>query len=308
MSVRTELILDLRREILGPKYGYEESLSAPEDPRNDYITGVLIPREASDESAKEIEDGVETLGTGTDEYQDDDADEDIPVAASPVLDPKSLPRSLGISFIVASGGEPTLKVCATWARYISEKNPLSNEENFSRVPQGYVTSEWLNASISSQDIANVDQVKITLRSMRLPGSKGSYKVSVYLVNETSLPVDRETGKTTGRVETHHLIFQPQIRINLGEGTILSPFDSFQPAETVPEPGSIAEEDESLALIYREQQAYARGHLCGAVWREIDPERACDSGQDNPLTWIDRNLIQTRYGEQVTLKAPLLLYQ
>jgi len=304
MSVRTELALELRREILGPRYGYAESLVPPEDPRNDYITGVLIPREASDDSAKEIEDEAETLGTGTDEYQDDDTDEDIPVAASPVLDPKSLPRSLGISFIVASDGEPVVEICATWARYALEKDPQTRQEYFSRVPQGYVTPDLINASISPQSVATVDQVRISLRSMRLSGHERLYKVSVYLVNETSLPVDSETGKRSGRVETHHLIFQPQIRVNLGKGTTLCPFDSFQPAETAPEPGSIAEEDESLALIYRDQQAYARGHLCGAVWRDIDPERPCNSGQENPLTWIDRHLIQTRYGEPFALKFSL----
>lgn len=73
MSVRTELLLSLRQEVLGPRESCYEVLPNQLDPRNEFITGVLIPRDASDEEAKEIEGEAETLGTGVDEYGDDDS-------------------------------------------------------------------------------------------------------------------------------------------------------------------------------------------------------------------------------------------
>lgn len=293
MSVRTELLLSLRQEVLGPRESCYEVLPNQLDPRNEFITGVLIPREASDEEAKEIEGEAETLGTGIDEYGDDDSDEEAPVAAAaPVLNPKTQPRSLGISFIVSAkdGHEPYIAICATWARYRDERNP-QGKQVFRRVPDCYITPEPIPVT-ENRIIGVTDQVNISLRRVRLPDN--SYKVSVYLVNETSLidPLE-ESGKR--RFQTGDMIFQPQIRVVCGKNTELLPLDSFQPSDEKPESGSLEEEDESLALIYRDYQAYARGHLCAAVWKEIDPERPCQG--ENPLKWIDGEVVESQYGKQ-----------
>jgi len=293
VSVRTELLLNLRQEVLGPRESCYEVLPSQQDPRNEFITGVLIPRDASDEDAKEIEGEAETLGTGIDEYGDDDSDEEAPVAAAaPVLDPKSQPRSLGISFFVCAkdGLKPRIAICATWARYRDERDP-QGKQVFRRVPNCYLTPEaiFVTANLSFPEI---DGVKISLRTV--PRSENTYKVSIYLVNETSLvdPLE-ESGKR--RFQTSDMIFQPQIRVVCGKNTALLPFDSFQPSDEKPEPGSLEEEDESLALIYQDYQAYARGHLCAAVWKRIDPERPCQG--ENPLKWIDAEVVESQYGKQ-----------
>lgn len=297
MSVRTELLLKLRQEVLGPRHSCYEHLPANQDPRNEFIAGVLIPRDADDAELKEPESEVDNLGTGADEENEDDSDDENPVAAAPVLDPKSLPRSLGISFIATAtvGVEPSIEICATWARYRTEKNPQDNSQVFIRVPDSYVTPALINVTVN-QVIAEVDQVQISLRSVHLPSPDNSYKVSVYLVNQTNLRSPEDSDNAERRVTTSDLIFQPQIRIITGERTTLLPFDSFQPAPEPPEPGSLDEEDESLALIYREHQAYARGHLCAAVWKEIDPERPYQSGELNLLEWVDGEVIQSQYGK------------
>ncbi|MFP4578615.1 MAG: helicase, partial [Coleofasciculus sp.] len=267
-------------------------MPSSQDPRNEFITGVLIPKDASDEDAKEIEGEAETLGTGIDEYGDDDSDEEVPVAAAaPVLDPKTQPRSLGISFFVSAkdGHEPHIAICATWARYRDERNP-QGKQVFRRVPQCYMTPESIPVT-ENRIIGATDHVNISLRCVPRPDN--TYKVSIYLVNETSLidPLE-ESGKR--RFQTSDMIFQPQIRVVCGHNTELLPFDSFQPSDEKPEPGSLEEEDESLALIYQDYQAYARGHLCAAVWKEIDPERPCQT--ENPLKWIDGEVVESQYGK------------
>jgi hypothetical protein len=252
MSVRTELLLNLRQEVLGPRESCYEVLPSQQDPRNEFITGVLIPRDASDEDAKEIEGEAEILGTGMDDYGEDESDEDSPVAAAaPVLDPKSQPRSLGISFIVSATKEiePALEICATWARYRSERNPQGNQV-FKRIPNFYITPEPISVT-NNLTISGTDQVKITIRSVLR--SENTYKVSIYLVNETSL-IDPQSESGKRRFETDDMIFQPQIRVVTGENTKLLPFDSFQPSRETPELGSLQEEDESLELIYREYLA------------------------------------------------------
>ena len=293
MSVRTELLLSLRQEVLGPRESCYEVLQTQQDPRNEFISGVLIPRDASDEDAKEIEGEAETLGTGIDEYGDDDSDEEAPVAAAaPVLDPKSQPRSLGISFFVCAkdGLKPRIEICATWARYRDERDP-QGKQVFRRVPNCYLTPEAISVT-ENLSFPEIDGVRISLRSVRR--SENTYKVSIYLVNETSLvdPLE-ESGKR--RFQTSDMIFQPQIRVVCGKNTELLPLDSFQPSDEKPEPGSLEEEDESLALIYQDYQAYARGHLCAAVWKRIDPERPCQG--ENPLKWIDGEVVESQSGKQ-----------
>ncbi|MEH2141113.1 DISARM system helicase DrmA [Nostoc sp.] len=295
MSVRTELLLSLKQEVLGPKHSCYEVLPQEEDPRNEFITGVLIPKDASDE--KEIEGEAETLGTGIDEYGDDDSDEEVPVAtAAPVLDPKSQPRSMGISFIVRATNaiEPCIAICATWARYIDQRDP-QGKQVFKRVPNCYVTSETIaiTENIKNLVIAEIERIKISVRCVYRP-AENSHKVSIYIINETPPSGEQnEAGKK--RVATRDIIFQPQIRVVCGENTELLPFDSFEPSSEKPEPGSLEEEDESLALIYREYQAYARGHLCSAIWKEIDPERYCQG--ENPLQWIDGEIVEAKLGQQ-----------
>ncbi len=294
MSVRTELLLRLKQEVLGPRQSCYEVLPSTQDPRNEFITGVLIPRDASDENAREIEGEADNLGTGIDEYGDDDSDEEAPVfAAAPVLDPKSLPRSMGISFIVQASErlKPCIAICVTWARYVEQRDPQGNQV-FKRVPNCYVTPTQIPVT-ENQLISEKDAVRISLRFVHRPDN--TYKVSIYLVNETSL-IDplAESGKR--RVQTSDMIFQPQIRVVCGENTELLPFDSFEPSSEIPVPGSLEEEDESLALIYRDYQAYARGHLCAAVWKEIDPERLCKT-RENPLQWMDGEIIEAKFGKQ-----------
>jgi len=234
------------------------------------------------------------LGTGLDEYGDDDSEEDAPVAAAaPVLDPKSQPRSLGISFFVRAR-EPHIAICATWARYKELRDPRGKQV-FQRVPNCYVTPEPISVT-ASQLLDETDGIKISLRTVRR--ADDTYKLSLYLVNETSLrdPLE-ESGKR--RVQTSDLIFQPQIRVVMGENTELLPFDSFQLADEKLAPGSLEEEDESLALIYRDYQAYARGHLCAAVWKEIDPEAKVR--EENKLKWIDAEVVESTGGKQQSQK-------
>ncbi|MEH1855051.1 MAG: DISARM system helicase DrmA [Nostoc sp.] len=135
----------------------------------------------------------------------------------------------------------------------------------------------------------------------VPRSDNTYKVSIYLVNETSL-IDPLSKLGKRRFETGDLIFQPQIRVVTGENAKLLPFDSFQPSDETPEIGSLQEEDESLELIYREYLAYARGHLCAAIWKEIDPERPCQG--ENLLKWIDGFPVQFKCGKQQWQKFSL----
>ena len=113
---------------MGPREGPDEILPTAQDPRDEYITGVLVPEhdttpEESIES--EVEEVVEEISGEDDQHvQGDEDDQDtrgrlvVPGVLSPALDPRSLPRSIGLSFTLSSeDGTPEIEVCTTWARY-----------------------------------------------------------------------------------------------------------------------------------------------------------------------------------------------
>src|ERR1044072_2359798 len=100
MSSRNHIVDALIKEVLGPRHGPTELLPPNQDPRDEYITGVLAPAEAdtSTEIDGEVDDVFEEASSEEDE--EDTGSTVGPPGVSPALDPKALPRSIGLSFIL----------------------------------------------------------------------------------------------------------------------------------------------------------------------------------------------------------------
>lgn len=262
---REELLMALVREVLGPRGGPTEVLPTSQDPRSEYITGVLAPREApveDEDSAADVQQLVEE--TYSDEDQGAEAPVVVPQAITPALNPKSLPRSIGLSFIVRSDDQPELEVAATWARY------GESEDGWCRRPEGFQTGPISGDHGHAWEIGR--GVSMSLVSRRQ--ANGDYRLSVYLVNTTEL-AHRKPPTTQDHV------FQPQLRVRLLGSTRLVPGAGRSGANTA--------EDRGLDLTYRNRPALARGHLCGAVWASIDPERhwpGAPPPMEAPFAWTD----------------------
>jgi len=281
MSEREIILIALVKEVLGPRNGNNEILPADQNPRDEFITGILAPAKAPQDT-ENIEGEFEDIGEEV-EYISDEEDQGsqgyaaIPGIFSPALNPKELPRSIGLSFTVeANNNNPQIEICATWARY------QLNQHGWQRHPDVFISgvvsaarnNQWTDKGIS-----------LHLRTRRLSG--GAYRVSIYLVNVTEIPDDV-------KANTPDYIFQPQIRVHCCSGTTLVPVQTNSSGQATT-PGSMAEEDESLNLLYQKRTAYARGHLCGATWREIDPERPYSSlptPSATPFVWTDASLVST----------------
>lgn len=276
MNIRDELLTALVRETLGPRDGPREILPDDNDPRQEYITGMLEPRNARTQDER-IEDQVDAVieETSSDEDQDNQGYVAATGMFSPALDPRALPRSIGLSFTVAAEqGDPHLEICATWARYLRNA-----DEDFERQPQGYLTGQ-VNAARDEQTFAPDPDVRLLVRSRRV---KGGYRVSIFLVNDRSVP-------DGNRPQTEDYLFQPQIRVHLAAGTRLLPVQV-----GAAESSLLAEEtreEESLALQYQHRTALARGHMCAAMWKDIDPEAPADFERpaEAPFAWTDAESI------------------
>lgn len=281
MAERDHILIALVKEVLGPRNGSTEILPEDQNPRDEFITGVLAPAKAP-EDEENIEGEVDDFGEDVESISDEEDQGSqgyvaIPAVFSPALNPKELPRSIGLSFTVeADNGDPQIEICTTWARY------QLTQQGWQRHPAVFLTGP-VSAAQNSQWVADAG-VSLQLRARPLSG--GGHRVSIYLVNVTELP------KGSKKADTADYLFQPQIRVHCFPGTTLVPVQTTSTGQATA-PGSMAAEDETLNLLYWERTAYARGHLCGVAWREIDPERphpSLPSPPAAPFSWTDAALV------------------
>ncbi len=275
MSERDHILIALVKEVLGPRGGPYEILPENQDPRAEYISGALAPARAPrppDDIDADIDEVIEE--TSSEEDQDIQSYVVVPGVFSPALVPKSPPRSIGLSFTIEATDEPPqIEVCTTWARY----QPL--QQSWQRQPATFLTGPV--RADQDQIWEAADGVLLQLRSRTLSGE--TWRVSLFLVNITEVAKDRYP-------DTGDYLFQPQIRAHCCSGTFLVPvWTAGASNPTDASPGSLVAEDASLALLYRERTALARGHLCGATWKAIDPERphpTLPSPDEAPFAWTD----------------------
>ncbi|WP_307449088.1 DISARM system helicase DrmA [Paenibacillus sp. V4I3] len=280
---------ELVKEVLGPRDGLNEILPQEKDPRNEYIVGVLAPKESQNE--RDIDADAELMEDGdeSDEDQSDDI-QDANISGSPSLDPKALPKSLGISFVVKlTDGNPSVDVCFTWARYFSNGESWERYSYYEVKTISVVTGDrW-----SDRYGSNVDFVVKTLKL-----KDKLYKVSVFLVNNTEL----EEGE---KPSTSDFLFQPEIRIAANIGCDFYPLEE-EETETSDDLLEEKLEEDSLKLLYRERVALARGHLVGVTWSEIDVQREhpqLNEIQVPPFYWVDGDGVPSKFKE--TFKNPCL---
>jgi len=280
MTERDHLVIGLVKELLGPRGGPNEQLAPDLDPRNEYITGILAP----EMKERVLEDLEADIDEAIEEVTDDEnqgAEGVIiapPSAFSPALDPKALPRSIGISFVVTAGnGEPCIEACATWARYVPDATRGWRREPYvALTPPTTVTAR---SNLRWENFGPDVDLYMRVRDQ----SDGYYRVSLYLVNQRSV---REGERPT----TPDHVFQPQIRVHCVPGTTLASIVVASPHTAT---DALAYEEAQLAMLYRHRGALARGHMCGAVWKDIDPERphpTLATPPEAPFAWTDRSLI------------------
>lgn len=269
--MRERFVTDLVRDLLGPRNGPWEVLST--SPLTEYITGVLAPATARAGVPEPDAEPVFLSGPEDGFAADldvEEPDEDVvpPPLLVPSLDPQSRPASFGISFrVTAENGKPRADVCITWGRYVAERE--GERMIWKRHPRAAV----LSLDLDRDRVVHLDaegrqapsgnaEVALHLISRRLDDC---WLVNIYLLNCISPPSDRAPG-----AEQH--IFQPQIRVVLASGTRLLPAEGRLPQD---------EEGARLAVLYRQRPVMARGFLCSAVWRDIDPGLPFQGSPDFP---------------------------
>lgn len=272
---------DLVKNLLGPRCGPRETLK--DKPLVEYITGILAPIGAGTER-EESEYEPKMDGSAQSEDGDEDAEPEIALSSvlSPVLDPKKIPSTMGMTFYVAASGVPAIDVCVTWARYRQDPDAKMWERNpkhaIFRVGAKDDETKMLDSNGNLVGVGG----EISVHARVGAEDAGTRSVSIYVVNRIKVP---DSGKAT----SEHHVFQPQIRIICSDGTKL-----------VPGRGATAssEDEKEDEVLYGEKASLARGHMTSVVWKDIDPE-IChpDSDLDFPecadqpgFAWEDGKII------------------
>lgn len=282
MTERDNLLISLCKEILGPRNGVFEMMER--NPRNEYITGILAPKDFKPDSNIEADNEIIMEECQGDLGEDDESDT-IPLGnelMAPALNPKAIPQSMGLSFMVCNEKEiPKIEICATWARYFP-----NSEAKWSRKPQFFL-SEAVQIE-DNRDWHINDNIRVVMKANMIDANTGIWRVSIFIINTSAL-VENEPQSVS------KFVFQPEIRIVCGKNTYLVPMND-QNEGQIPadeEDPSLYEEDRSLSLLYSHRPALARGHLTGVTWKEIDPHRPHPSLQtpmEPPFYWIDGEIV------------------
>jgi hypothetical protein len=273
------MLKNLREELLGPRNGPNEVLES--NPAFEYITGILEPKSFNRDSSSTTIEASEPKPVDV-EYGEEDEEFDenqlIPSPIGSAIDPRAFSKSLGISFAVKQPN-PSISICITFGTY--EKT----NQGFRRISHFAVIPEFIPQA--GDDVLYQDAF-VTLSCHRR--MFGSYShISLYLCNT----MDFLSNVTYLSVE--HLVFQPQIRVCCERKTSLVHVEARK---------AFSEDEKDFNLLFRKKSAYARGHMCSAVWKEEDPEREFDieNSSESPFSWIDGQSVSREIREKYSIPS------
>lgn len=263
---RYHIIKSLFQDLLGPRNGSDEEISVK--PYDQYTVGILRSiHEISDQSS-DPSDKYRYKSKPYEKDLDNEDETDDTYIIDSDLNPKEGARSMGMSFVI-SGSEPKIKICCTWGRYKMDDHNLT----WKRLPN-FCVSDILDLSKMKQDNTiragsgneRITKSGVEIRVVKNLIGSDRYHVSVFLVNRT--PV-MDTPQQEDRV------FQPQIRVRLhGDSKIENLGEYVRGSPTMDD------------LMFRDRSNKGRGHLCGVIWREIDPEQPRNGLNFSKFTWPD----------------------
>ncbi|MEM2270556.1 MAG: DISARM system helicase DrmA [Nitrososphaerota archaeon] len=212
----------------------------------------------------------------------------VPQHLSPVLNPRSRPPSIGLTFVVEcdDGRTPGIDVCLTWARYFRD----GDRGVWRREPRYAIRTILLDTNKRSFRIGpdgaeagpDNSEIRLDVLVRNLHGNR--FSVTLYLVNDIRFVPEHADDKPG----VEHHIFQPQMRVVCQPGTRVAPVTEIKP---------LREEERELSFLYRKRPILARGHLCSAVWKDVDPETTCGGSLDfqgcleaPPFRWVDGDIL------------------
>ena len=267
---RTYIVKSMFKDLLGPKCGYDEII---ENPYSQYMVGVLKARNvnAVGSDMETIADSYEKadlpdkpIAHKDSDFESDDVD--FKIGADTDLNLMRGAHSLGLSFVV-NGENPSIRLCCTWGTYESPNSNVYKRKTNLIVSKPIVISKLADKQLDprSYDINDVHGPGTKIYVYAHPVHKtNSWNVSVFLVNNAS------RDKQKPAFNNSESIFQPQIRVICINNTTLDDLEGSGISTS----------------LFQNKNSKGRGHLCGVVWKDVDP--GCDQthSEFSDVLWPD----------------------
>lgn len=243
------------KELLGPAQGEEEEVE-DRSLRDRYLVGVLAPQNSQQKSEQQEELAVaqadnpeegntETQTTGT---------------------PTMFPSSLGMTFTV-SGEASAIAVTAKWGRYEREASQYADDQGerknvWKRFPMEGTEVFPLKAGETDRWVVNRQETPDVYVEIKVRQQGGDWLITLFLVNNQTEPK---------QLRDRAWLFQPQLEVrshnpDFPDIFIRKPLpratDNLDPL--------VKQENDRMAMLYRQQVEFAVGHNVG-VHAEISPE-------------------------------------
>ena len=321
-GLRKKMVEELIKEIRGPRFGANEAISF--DPWSEYISGLVIPRKWDNSKAKISADNENIVEIDDGLSEDSTNDEVISNFSSSLLDPKSMIKSFGLSFYMDIPN-PELNICATWGRYFkdneSEKvfeidgSEIKNKNDsdswkrysFGEIIRIKIDEEELEEDESTDindskedeliiekslihfdsekeldDVGKDNCIKIYIKRTKFDANL--YIFSIYMLNYLKFEQKDEKHPNVEKC-----IFQPSIRIICEEELKTKHIEVLN------------ESEKELDFLYQEKPTRALGHMCSAIWEEIDYNGKVNTEQ----LWPDyENMVEKNKDYEDFLKPKL----
>ncbi len=261
--LRAQLVADLTKDLLGPRSVADEVIPEKLDPRQEFQVGQLYPKVSAVERNPDSD--AEIPGNSTVDNDDaDDADDATSTVVSLGQNFRRNPTSLGITFSLKQ--DCNLKICTTWARYKKQE-----AVGWVRSPKLFVVNSDAGAGENEDLPSDNNEIRIIVK--RFGTDINKIRVSIYAASLINLSPE-------SRVSTEDLIFQPEIRVLVEDPSLIV---------GMAEGGFSSSDGEWRTSMrqYDNRPVLARGHLCGAYWKEIDPQQNKPIEFDEiPFVWKD----------------------
>lgn len=268
MTVRSDLIEFIQKDLIGPAKGVAEELDDP--PKIRYVAGVLFPQECernesasvsgieADDEGKNVDppddddalsgnDGLPTRVEGArgseSAAEDDDYDQTITLANT------YRPSAMGLSFLV-EGSVRELRVQARAAIYETHLIEIEGSEHASRVWRRVPLQIAPSPIPLLQRSAHADEELspgLKLRAVIRAFRDGRKLVTISLYNTTMQ-----------KRKNARVFFQVGFSVVAEDGS-----HAFPEYATIE--GALDDEETALAMLYSSRRAFAVGHGCAANW-------------------------------------------
>ncbi len=271
---RTYMVKSLFEDMLGPRCGPDEVI---ENPSVQYTMGILNPRLRSSDKPDfnippdpyEKANFPDNLHHGDSDFESDETDYKISVDSD--LNLMQGAYSMGLSFVVA-GAPPLIQICCTWGKYELVHAPGTYKRHPSLMVSDLIDVSKIATPLlpSNSFIHNIgsNDAKLYVYTRYVENNK--WHVSIFLVNESPY-----SGTKPNKRQNNVLsIFQPQIRVICGSDS------------SVEDLGTPFADKTNNDYLYQNKANKGRGHLCGVMWKDIDP--ASDSANQDfcSMMWPD----------------------